>query len=64
MARTRAVKLLGELDDKLRRYAEQRGLTANQVIAEAVEGFLRERAEICARLAEARMVANHYVERE
>lgn len=57
MSRTRSIKLLNEIDDKLVRYAELFGIPVNQVIAEAVEGFLRDRAEIRARIAEARLTA-------
>ena len=54
MAFSRTIKLLGEIDDKLVRYAELHGLKPNDVIAEAVECFLRERGEIRARIAEAK----------
>ncbi len=53
MAFPRTVKLLGEVDDKLVRYAELHHLKPNEVIAEAVECFLRDRADIRMRLAEA-----------
>lgn len=61
MSRARSVKLLGEIDDRLSRYAELHGLTVNQVIAEAVEAFLRERAEIRSRIAEARLTHSEYL---
>lgn len=57
MARARTLKLLNETDAQLVRYAELLGITVNQVIAEAVEGFLRDRAEIRARIAVARLDA-------
>lgn len=61
MSRARSVKLLGEIDERLARYAELHGLTVNQVIAEAVEGFLRDRADIRARIAEARLTHSEFL---
>jgi predicted DNA-binding protein len=61
MSRARSVKLLGEIDDRLSRYAELHGLTVNQVVAEAIESFLRERAEIRSRIAEARLTHSEYL---
>lgn len=50
----RTFKLLPEIDSKLVRYAELHHVKVNEVIAEAVEGFLRERADIRVRIADAR----------
>lgn len=60
MARTRSIKLLNETDEKLVRYAELLGITTNEVIAEAVEGFLRDRADIRARIREAELTAKDH----
>jgi predicted DNA-binding protein len=61
MSRARSVKLLNEIDERMARYAELHGLTVNQVIAEAVEGFLRDRAEIRLRIAEARRIHSEHL---
>ena len=57
MSRTRSLKLLNEIDQRLARYAELHGITTNEVIAEAVEWFLRDRADVRSRIAEARLAA-------
>ena len=54
MSRTRTLKLLDETDARIARYAELHGMTTSEAIAEAVECFLRDRADIRMRLAEAK----------
>lgn len=57
MSKARTVRLLEEIDARLVRYAELRGLRPEAVIAEATERHLREAADLVLRLADARRAA-------
>jgi hypothetical protein len=56
----RAVTLITEVDAKLVRYAELRGLKPEVVVAVAVEEYLRTAADLALRIADARRAAEKH----
>lgn len=58
MTRARYIRLLPEIDARLVRYAELRGLKPEAVIMEATERHLREAADLALRIADARDIAD------
>lgn len=52
--KVRRVPLLEEVDAKLVRYAELRGIKPESIAATAVEHYLREAADLAIRIADAR----------
>lgn len=60
MGLVRRVKLLPEVDCKLVRYAELRGLKPEAVMAEATERHLKEEADLVLRIADARRIAEKH----